>query len=101
MYRGNGQQRARVRRLDRRPDVRLGQISGQAAAKAELFWNTGDTSGLNFFFDFDRSSLRGQVVDSLFKGERVRAKDFSLTPMKGDCAGSPLIRARMTGPLGL
>jgi hypothetical protein len=29
-----------------------GVIRGRAAAKAELFWDTGDQSGLNFFFMF-------------------------------------------------
>jgi hypothetical protein len=78
-----------------------GRISGRAAAKAQLYWDTGDSSALNFFFHFRRSSLQGQVVDGLFKGEDVGARNFSLTPKEGDCAGSPLVRAKVTGTLDL
>ena len=78
-----------------------GRVSGRAAAKAQLYWDTGDTSALNFFFEFRRSSLQGEVVDGLFKGEQVKAKNFSITPTDGDCAESPLLRAKVTGSLGL
>jgi hypothetical protein len=78
-----------------------GQITGRAAAKAQLDWNTGDTSALNFFFVFQKSRLRGQVVDGLFKGERIQAKDFSFTPVTGDCGKSPLDVAKVTGKLKL
>lgn len=77
-----------------------GQVSGRASAKAQLSWNTGDTSGLNFTFNFHRSRLHGRVVDSLFKGEHVAA-GFSLTPVQGDCGESPLLVAKMTGTLWL
>jgi hypothetical protein len=78
-----------------------GRVSGRAAAKAQLYWDTGDSSALNFFFHFRRSSVEGQVVDGLFKGEDVGARNFSLTPKEGDCAGSPLVRAKVTGTLDL
>jgi hypothetical protein len=79
-----------------------GQISGRAAAKAELYWDTGDTSALNFFFVFNKSRLRGQVVDGLFKGERVSARGFSLTPVKGLCEdGNPLVMSKLKGTLKL
>jgi hypothetical protein len=78
-----------------------GRISGRAAAKAQLFWDTGDSSALNFFFRYRRASLHGQVVDGLYKGEDVGARNFSFTPKLGDCAESPLVRAKVTGTLGL
>lgn len=78
-----------------------GRVSGRAAAKAQLYWDTGESSALNFFFDFHRSSLKGQVVDGPFKGEPAKAKHFTLTPVNGDCATSPLVRASLTGILGL
>jgi hypothetical protein len=41
-------------------------------------------------FVFNKSRLRGQVVDSLFKGDRVWMRGFSLTPVKGLCEdGNP------------
>jgi hypothetical protein len=78
-----------------------GQVSGRASAKAMLFWNTGDTSGLNFFFHFGQSRLKGRVLDSLFKGEQVSATGFSLLPTDGDCADTPLVLATLIGTLKL
>jgi hypothetical protein len=79
-----------------------GVISGRAAAKAQLFWDTGDDSALNFFFVFNKSRLRGQVVDGLFKDERVSSRGFSLTPVKGLCEdGNPLVMSKLKGTLKL
>lgn len=78
-----------------------GPISGRASAKAMLFWNTGDTSGLNFTFHFGGARLNGRVLDSLFKGEQVSATGFSVTPTNGDCGDSPLVLATLTGTLTL
>jgi hypothetical protein len=78
-----------------------GQVSGRASAKAMLFWNTGDTSGLNFTFHFSGSRLNGRVLDGLFKGEQGTSTDLSLTPVQGDCAESPLVLATLTGTLHL
>ena len=82
--------------------MRLGKVTGRAAAKAELFWDTGDTSGLNFFFVFNKSRLRGQVVDSLFKGDHISSRGFSLTPVKGLCEeANPLLMSKLKGTLKL
>jgi hypothetical protein len=76
-----------------------GRVFQRASAKAMLYWNTGATSGLNFWFEFSRSKLHGVVTDGLFKGEHFKTK-FSLTPTRGDCAASPLLRAKIAGTLG-
>jgi hypothetical protein len=78
-----------------------GRIRGSAAAKAKLFWDTGDTSSLNFFFHFARARFDGVVVDGLFKGETVKSRNFDLTPVRGDCATSPLEKAKLTGSMSL
>ena len=72
-----------------------GQVFRKATAKAMLFWDTGDTSGLNFWIEFSRSRLHGVVTDGLFKGEHFETT-FSWTALRGDCADSPLIRGAAT-----
>ena len=84
------------------PVRRPGKVRGRAAAKAELSWDTGDQSGLNFFFEFNKSRLRGEVVGGLFMGERVFSRGFSLTPVKGLCEdGNPLLMSKLKGTLKL
>ena len=77
-----------------------GQVSGRASAKAMLFWDTGDSSGLNFFFDFTRSKVvQGIVTGGLYKGQHFRFR-FDFTALKGDCENSKLLRAAATGTIG-
>ena len=78
-----------------------GALQGLSSAKMQVFWDTGDQSGINFHFDFTRSRYGGKVLADLFKGERVRAKNFTFTAKEGDCESSPLIRARITGSVSL
>ena len=79
-----------------------GVVRGRAAAKAELYWDTGDQSGLNFFFMFGKSRLRGQVVSGLFKDDRVSSRGFSLMPVKGLCEdANPLAMSKLKGTLKL
>ena len=75
--------------------------AGRAVAKAEVYWNTGKTSGLNFIMSLTRRSLHGQVVDGLFKGERMSVTNLSIRPLRGDCVTSPLTKAKVKGTLGL
>ncbi len=78
-----------------------GVITGKMSAKTQVYWDTGDSSGLNYFFHFDRSSLRGQVTFGPYKGELVLSKNFTVTPLKGDCEETPLVRSKLTGTIGL
>jgi hypothetical protein len=79
--------------------MQLGQVFQKATAKAMLTWDTGDTSGLNFWFEFSRSKLHGVVTGGLYKGKHFKAK-FVFTPLRGDCAASPLLRGVVTGTIG-
>jgi hypothetical protein len=75
--------------------------AGQAVAKAELDWDTGAKSFLNFQVDLGAGTLTGEVVDGLFKGEALSAGDISVTPIRGDCVTSPLKKAKLTATVGL
>ncbi len=76
-------------------------VRGRAAAKARIDWNTGEESGLNWFFSFTKSRVRGQVVSGLFKDERMSSR-FSLTPVRGLCEeGNPLEMSKLKGNLRL
>lgn len=78
-----------------------GVVRGRAAAKARLDWDTGDQSGLNWFFSFSKSRLRGEVVSGLFEGERMFSR-FSLTAVRGLCEeGNPLEMSKLRGTLKL
>jgi len=75
--------------------------SGRGIAKAEVDWDTGAKSFLNFTVNLRKESLYGQVVDGLFKGDRMSATAISVRPIRGDCVTSPLTKAKVTGTLGL
>ena len=77
-----------------------GALSGRLSAKMQVFWNTGAESGLNGFLNLTRSALHGKVLGGLFRGERAHAS-FTVTPLDGDCASTPLAHAKMTGALSL
>jgi hypothetical protein len=78
-----------------------GVVRGRVASKARLDWDTGDESGLNWFFEFNKSRLRGGVVGGLFDGERLFAR-FSLAPVRGLCEeGNPLLMSKLKGTLKL
>jgi hypothetical protein len=81
-------------------DCESGQLFGDSSAKAMLFWDTGDDSGINFTFRFTESKFGGRVTGERFKGERVRAR-FTQRPVNGDCAESPLIKVHLAGTIGL
>jgi hypothetical protein len=67
----------------------------------QVYWDTGGNSGINFHFDFTDSRFGGKILFGHFKHELVRAKDFTFTPVKGDCASSPLLRATIAGSVSL
>ncbi len=84
-------------------DIRChdGVVRGHAAAKGRLDWDTGDQSGLNWFFEFNKSRLRGKVVAGLFENDRVFGR-FTLTPVRGLCEdGNPLEMSKLKGTLKL
>lgn len=81
---------------------RSGVVKGHAAAKARIDWDTGQQSGLNWFFQFNKSKIRGKVVSGLFMNDRMFSRDFTLTPVKGLCeGGNPLLMSKLKGTLKL
>ena len=78
-----------------------GVVGGTESAKAQVYWDTGGDSGLNFFFHFDRSRLRGKVTGGRYKGELVLSRHFVVTPLRGDCEETPLVRSKLAGTIGL
>ncbi len=78
-----------------------GALQGLSSAKMQVYWDTGNDSGINFQFDFDRSRFGGRVTGERFKGERVRARHIVFTPTKGDCESAPLVHAKITGSVSL
>ena len=78
-----------------------GSLQGRSSAKMQVFWDTGVQSGINFHFDFTESRYGGKVLFGHFRGERVRAKNFTFTPTRGDCESSPLVRAQISGNVSL
>jgi hypothetical protein len=76
-----------------------GQVTGHVAAKLVINWDTGDRTDLNFFFEFGENTIRGVVVYGLFKGDDVKSRRFSMTPLKGDCAETPLVRSLIAGTI--
>jgi len=80
---------------------RSGVVTGHAAAKARIDWDTGAQSGLNWIFSFSRSRLHGKVVSGLFLNERMFSR-FSVTAVQGLCEdGNPLAVSALKGNLKL
>ena len=80
---------------------RSGVVTGHAAAKARIDWDTGDQSGLNWIFSFSTARLHGKVVSGLFLNERMFSR-FSVTAVQGLCAdGNPLAVSAWKGNLKL